>query len=82
MLYKLLKREDQGLYLRKCFINILKLYYTAGQNPVFVYASTLTFTCLIKFWQSPKVNKTVQLMSPVVIENIMNRIDFLICPNK
>ena len=30
MLYKLLKK-DKGLYPRKCFINILKLYYTAEQ---------------------------------------------------
>ena len=41
MLYKLLKREDQGLSPRKCFINILKRYYTAIQNRVLVYASQL-----------------------------------------
>ena len=29
---------------------------------------------------SPKVNKTVQLMSPVVTEKIKYRIDFLMCP--
>ena len=50
-IYKLLEREDQGLSPRKCFINILKLYYTAVQNCalVHVYASTLAFTCLSNF---------------------------------
>ena len=51
MLYKLLKRKDQGLSPRNCFINILKLYYTAVQNRVVVYASTLTFKYFIQFWQ-------------------------------
>ena len=51
MLYKLLKREDQGLLSipRKCFINILKLYYTSVQNRVLVYASTLALHVLSKF---------------------------------
>ena len=47
MLYKLLKREDQGLSPRKCCINILKRYYTAVQNRVLVHASTLAFICFI-----------------------------------
>ena len=50
-IYKLLKREDQGLSPRKCYINKLKRYYTAVQNRVLVYASTLAFSCFISFWQ-------------------------------
>ena len=49
MLYKLLKREDQGLSPRKCFINILNFFYTALQNCVLAYASTLALYVLSDF---------------------------------
>ena len=35
-----------------------------------------------KIIETPKVNKTVQLMSPMVTEKIKYRIDFLMCPIK
>ena len=47
---------------------------------------TMSYRCCFELpildIHAPKVNKTVQLMSPVVTENIKCRIDFLMYPIK
>ena len=62
MLYKLLKIEDQELSPRKCFINILKLYYTSVHNRVLVYASTLALITRLSNFGNVKTRISIFLL--------------------